>query len=238
MRVAVVGATGGIGAALVDLFLNDAAVTAVYGCARSPLRQCHPKLSFVQIDLAEEATIVAAAKTCSEGGPLDLVINTVGILHDQSGLRPEKSIRELNAANLTKLFAINTIGPALVLKYFMPCLNPSKRSVIATLSARVGSISDNALGGWYSYRASKAALNQIIRTAAIELAMRRPNALCVGLHPGTVETAMSQPFLAGYTTNDIFNPQFAAQALVSVLDQLEPHQSGRVFDWRGTEIEP
>jgi NAD(P)-dependent dehydrogenase (short-subunit alcohol dehydrogenase family) len=139
---------------------------------------------------------------------------------------------------MARLFRVNTIGPALVMKHFSPLLARDRPAVIASLSARVGSIGDNKAGGWYSYRASKAALNQLIRTASIELAARRPHVICVGLHPGTVRSAMSEPFLQRYTKNEIFEPEIAANALLSVLGGLTPAQTGKVFAWDGQEIQP
>jgi NAD(P)-dependent dehydrogenase (short-subunit alcohol dehydrogenase family) len=159
-------------------------------------------------------------------------------LHGPANIKPEKALKELDGVRMAKLFALNTIGPALVLKYFSPIMTREGRAILATLSARVGSISDNELGGWYTYRATKAALNQIIKTTAIELSLRRKHLICVGLHPGTVRTPMSDPFLASYKANEIFSPDFAVQSMLDVLAALEPEDSGRVFAWDGVEIAP
>ena len=145
---------------------------------------------------------------------------------------------DLDAAHLAHLFAINAIGPALVLRHFAPLLAGDAPSAIACISARVGSISDNRLGGWYGYRASKAALNQIVRTAAIELARIRPQAVCVALHPGTVDTDLSKPFQRGVPPEKLFTPAHSAGRLLAVLDALTPAQSGRIFAWDGAEIAP
>jgi NAD(P)-dependent dehydrogenase (short-subunit alcohol dehydrogenase family) len=159
------------------------------------------------------------------------------MLHDDAA-GPERALRDLDADRLAHLFAINTIGPALALKHFAPLLAKDVPATIACISARVGSIADNRLGGWYGYRASKAALNQIVRTAAIELARTRPQAMCVALHPGTVDTGLSKPFKRGVPAEKLFTPAYSADRLLAVLDGLAPAQSGRIFAWDGAEITP
>jgi hypothetical protein len=167
------------------------------------------------------------------GADVRLVIDASGILHGD-GLSPEKSWRDLDATQMARAFAVNAIGPALLMKHFLPLLPRQGRSVFATLSARVGSIGDNRLGGWYSYRASKAALNQFVRTAAIELGRRQPAAFCVALHPGTVATSLSSPFVkAGL---DVQTPEQAAGRLLDVIDRLPPGSSGGFFDHRGDPV--
>ena len=209
-RAAVIGASGGIGAAFV------AALTA----AGSEVIA----LSRADLDITDETSIAAAAARI--GAPLDLVIVATGLLHG-NGVAPEKAMRDLSAATLARYFAVNATGPALVAKHFLPLLARDRRAVFAALSARVGSISDNRLGGWYGYRASKAALNQLIRTLAIELARTRPEALCVALHPGTVDTGLSQPFQRGVP--DLFTPERSAAAMLAVLAGLTPADSGGCF---------
>lgn len=213
----VIGASGGIGRALADA-LKD----------RGPVH----RLSRPELDVTDEAGIASAAARI---GPVDHVIVATGLLHDESQA-PEKTFRALDAAALARSFAINAIGPALVAKHFLPLLPRDRRSVFAALSAKVGSISDNRLGGWYGYRASKAALNQLIRTASIELRRTHPLAICVGLHPGTVDTRLSAPFQRGVP--DLFTPDRSTAALLAVLDRLTPEQSGRLFAWDGAEIAP
>jgi NAD(P)-dependent dehydrogenase (short-subunit alcohol dehydrogenase family) len=137
-----------------------------------------------------------------------------------------------------RLFAVNAIGPALVAKHFVPLLPNEDRCVFAALSARVGSITDNRLGGWYGYRASKAALNMLIKTLAIELARTRPEAICVALHPGTVDTGLSKPFQKGVASDRLFSTDSTAAQLLEVIERLEPDQSGRCFAWDGAEIAP
>ena len=161
------------------------------------------------------------------------MIDATGFLHTD-GFAPEKSWRDLDAIHMARAFAVNAIGPALLMKHFLPLLPRQGRSVFATLSARVGSIGDNQLGGWYSYRASKAALNQFVRTAAIELGRRQPAALCVALHPGTVATRLSAPFAkAGL---DVRTAEEAADRLIDVIERLAPASTGGFFDYRGAPV--
>ena len=165
------------------------------------------------------------------------MIVATGMLHD-GGRGPERALRDLDPAALARLFAVNTIGPALVLKHFAPLLARDRPAVFALLSARVGSIADNRTGGWYGYRASKAALNMIVRSAAIELARSRPQSFCVGLHPGTVDTGLSRPFQARVPAARLFTPEIAARHLLEVIGRLAPGDTGRCFAWDGTEILP
>ncbi len=237
-RALVLGASGGIGDALVRLLIQDPSVSAVFAASRSGTSFTDPKVTNLLLDSADKESLAHAAEICHHAGPLDLIINAIGLLHDGDALKPEKALRDLNGDNLVRLFWVNSIAPALMLKYFSPLMVKDRPAVFATLSARVGSISDNKTGGWYGYRASKAALNQLIKTASIELAVRRPHLICVGLHPGTVRSAMSEPFLVHYTKNEIFTPEVAAKALLEVLATLTPSQSGRIFAWDGQEIQP
>ena len=187
------------------------------------------------IDFADEASIRKAAEQCVKDAPIDTVIVATGMLHDY-GLMPEKSLRELNAANFERSFLVNTIAPALIAKHFLPRLRRDQRAVFAALSARVGSISDNRLGGWYAYRASKAALNMLIKTAAIEIARRHKHAIVVGLHPGTVATALSKPFQQRVPRDKLFSADYSVRQLVSVLQGLAVADSGKVFAWDGSEV--
>jgi NAD(P)-dependent dehydrogenase (short-subunit alcohol dehydrogenase family) len=226
----VVGASGGIGAALAEALADEG--RAVTGLARSFAGDRH-------IDLEDEASIAAAAAAVARAGSPDLVIVATGLLHDDApggGLGPEKALRDLDPAWLARQYAVNAIGPALVAKHFLPVMPRTGRTVFAVLSARVGSISDNKLGGWYGYRASKAALNQLVRTLAVEERRRNDRAIVVALHPGTVDTALSRPFQSA--GRDLFQPGRAAVQLLDVLDGLRPPDSGRFFGWDGTEIVP
>ncbi len=233
-QVAVVGAGGGIGAALVRRLADDPHVATVWAFARGPIEP-DDKLRPGSLDLLDEASISAAAESVGEV-PLDAVIVATGVLHDASGLSPEKTWRHLDADKLARAFAVNAVGPALVAKHFLPRLGRGRKAIFAALSARVGSIEDNRFGGWYGYRASKAALNQLIRTLAIELARRHPEAVCVGLHPGTTDTRLSAPFQASVPDGKLFTPDFVAERLLAVLDRLGPADSGGLFAWDGERI--
>jgi NAD(P)-dependent dehydrogenase (short-subunit alcohol dehydrogenase family) len=217
----VLGASGGIGSALLRQLRAEPNFERVIGLART---------SQPAIDLTEEKTIEAAASYASTEGEMHLVIDASGFLHDQRQA-PEKSWRAIAAPEMARAFALNAIGPALIMKHFLPLLPRGRQAVFATLSARVGSIGDNHLGGWYSYRASKAALNQLVRTAAIELARTHPQAICVALHPGTVDTRLSAPFAR--QNLKVQSPDQAAARLIDVLARLSPRDSGGFFDYRG-----
>lgn len=221
----VIGASGGIGQALMRQLAMTNWFSRILGYARS---------SAVSLDLTLPSTIEEVAVDIERaGGDLRLVINATGVLASE-GCVAEKTFRQLNAAEMARAFSINAIGPALLMKHMLPLLPRSGRSVFATLSARLGSISDNRLGGWYSYRASKAALNQIVRTAAIELGRSRPDALCVAIHPGTVATRLSQGFAKSGL--DIQTPETAAMRILTVLDSLPSNASGGFFDQHGRTI--
>ncbi len=234
IRVAIVGASGGIGGAFSDILNRDAGIETLFACSRNPARADTEKIRHFALDITDEASILETAGTIGQSGELDLILTASGILHADDGLQPEKDWRQIDPGYMAKVLAVNTIGPALVLKHFAPILSKQGKSVFAALSARVGSISDNRLGGWYAYRASKAALNQIIRTAAIELARKRKEAAIIGLHPGTVETALSEPFRGN--SHDRFTPEESAKHLLNVIDRTDASSSGRVYDWQGIEV--
>ncbi len=218
MTILIVG-NGGIGRALADQFEQSDTVIR--------WSRHHG------VDVCDETSIVNAITAIE--GDLDHIIVTTGMLHDEQQ-KPEKSIRDLNADALARSFMINTIAPALIAKHALPRLPRHKRSIFAALSARVGSISDNRTGGWHGYRASKAALNMMIKTLSIELARTRPEAICVGLHPGTVDTNMSKPFQANVSPEKLFSAAQSAGYLIKTLNQLTPQHSGQVFAWDGLVI--
>lgn len=226
-RAVILGASGGIGAALADsLAARNVKVARLARSAADPADR---------IDLLEEPSIARAAERLAVAGPLDLVIVASGVLHNKV-VAPEKNWRELSAPALAHFFAVNAIGPALVAKHFLPLLPRRGGGIFASLSARVGSIGDNRLGGWYGYRASKAALNMMIRTLAIELARTRPEAICVCIHPGTVDTSLSKPFQRSVRPGRLFTPEEAAAHILNVLGDLTPQDSGDCFAWDGSKI--
>ena len=233
-RALVVGASGGIGSAITDLLAGGGFET-IHALSRSGAHTGAPGIEAGTIDIEDEASIAAAAGPLAEGAPLRFVLVATGLLHD-AALQPEKTYRALSPEHLARSFRINAIGPALVAKHMLPLLPKAGKSIFAVLSARVGSIEDNHLGGWYGYRASKAALNQLVRTCAVELKRQKPQAVCVALHPGTVDTALSSPFQAGVETAKLFSPAYAAGRLLDVVDALTDADSGRLFAWDGQRI--
>ncbi|MFC6792130.1 SDR family NAD(P)-dependent oxidoreductase [Methylobacterium komagatae] len=232
----VVGASGGIGRALVERIATSGAFDRVFALSRAGI-EGGPGIVTGQIDLADEQSIREAASRVAEEGPVGLAIVASGMLHGP-GVSPEKALKAIDPVAMTQLFAVNTIGPALVAKHMVPLLPRTGRSVFAALSARVGSISDNRLGGWYGYRASKAALNQILRTLAIEVARTRPEAIIAGLHPGTVRTGLSNPFRPDADSPDTVAPEEAAANLLTVLNALTVADSGGIFAWDGQQVPP
>jgi NAD(P)-dependent dehydrogenase (short-subunit alcohol dehydrogenase family) len=236
LHAVVIGASGGIGAALVELLAAREDVVRVTAFSRSPVAPTSPKVLSATMDILDEASVVAGAAACSDPAPR-WVICAAGLLHD-AGLQPEKSLRDLDPEKFARVLAVNTIGPALLLKHFAPTLPREGRSVLALLSARVGSISDNRLGGWYAYRASKAALNQLVRTASIEVARRWKEAVIVGLHPGTVATPLSAPFRGNVTPGKLFTSTESAGHLLAVIGNLTAADSGKCLAWDGSEVPP
>jgi NAD(P)-dependent dehydrogenase (short-subunit alcohol dehydrogenase family) len=215
-KALVIGASGGIGRALaLELEFRG------YGVTRF-------SRSHDGFDITCEDRVVTALGRLNT--PFDLILVASGILSNGQG--PEKTLRALSSKEMSDLFAVNAIGPALVLKHSMGLLHKRKRSVFAALSARVGSIGDNRLGGWYSYRASKSALNQVIRTASIELARTHKHLVCTAVHPGTVATE----FTKNYHKHQTVIPSQAAIHILNVLDNLTPDDSGQFFDWAGKSI--
>ena len=227
-NIAIIGASGAIGGACVRRLVERYPAAHVHAFARD---------AELSIDYDDEASIAAAAELAAQAGPLDLVLVATGMLHSGNTL-PEKSLRDLSADKFARIFAANTITPALIAKHFLPRLNRERPAVFAAISARVGSISDNQLGGWYAYRASKAALNMVIKNAAIEMSRRNKKAIVVGLHPGTVDSPLSKPFQANVAAGKLFTPEHSAQKLVQVLESLTPAHNGRCLAWDGEVIAP
>ena len=217
------GASGGIGGAIAETLRADPLCETLVTRSRRD----------DDIDLSDEASVESAAtKIARNHDPFDLTINASGVL-EIDGARPEKSMSEIDPERMARAFAINAIGGALFLKHFLPLMATNRRAVIATLSARVGSIGDNRLGGWVSYRASKAALNQIIRCAAIEARRGNKDSIVIALHPGTIKTPLTDKYAKGRYTATC---SVAAAELLSVCDSRTPAQSGGFFDYAGREI--
>ena len=218
----VLGASGAIGQAWLELLQADPRCAQVVGLSR----QSDPPLV-----LEDEASLIACAHHLAPVGPLHLVLDATGALTIE-GRGPEKRLDELDRAALLRAFEVNAVGPALLIKHLAPLLATGQRVVWAKLSARVGSIEDNAKGGWYGYRASKAALNMFLQTAAIELARKRPLAVVAALQPGTVRSRLSQPFVG----DNALDPRTSAQRLLDVLDTLEPTGRAQFVDHLGQAI--
>ena len=222
-RAVVVGASGGLGQAFVQLLEADSNCAGVAGLGRH---------SVPSLDITDEPSVAAAAAVLKAQGPVDLLIDATGILHDES-MMPEKTLDSVRPTALVWSFANNAIGPLLLAKHFHSALPRRGKSVFATLSARVGSIADNRLGGWYAYRMSKAALNMALRTAAVEIARKRPDAVCLALHPGTVATRLSAPF---GDDGEKVGPEDAARRLLAVIDGCDASQTGSFLAYDGSMI--
>ncbi|QBR38418.1 SDR family NAD(P)-dependent oxidoreductase [Leisingera sp. NJS201] len=236
-NIVVSGGSGAIGSAFLRELARKFPQASIHSLSRSPKASASPGVQSIHVDYLDEGSLQAAAEQVAGKGAVDLIILAGGILH-QGDITPEKSLRELSAEKLLALFTANTVAPALTAKHFLPLLPRERRGVFAALSARVGSISDNHLGGWYSYRASKAALNMFIRNASIEIRRRHPKAIVVGLHPGTVESGLSEPFLRNVAPDRRFSPQYSVSRMLAVVQTLTPSQSGHCFAWDGSCIDP
>ncbi|WP_459205551.1 SDR family NAD(P)-dependent oxidoreductase [Pseudomonas sp. MLB6B] len=244
-EVVIVGASQGIGLALCRALLDRDDVRRVWAVARTAAGNADlaqlgvrhgAKLQRIDCDARDEQALAdLAAALRADGAAPNLVVCTLGILHQQ-GARAEKSLAQLDLAGLQATFASNAFAPILLLKHLLPLLR-KQPTTFAALSARVGSIGDNHLGGWYSYRASKAALNQLLRSASIELKRLNPQATVLSLHPGTTDTALSQPFQANVPAERLFTPAYTADRLLQVIARHGPADSGSFWAWDDTPIE-
>jgi len=246
-NVFVQGASRGIGLEFVRQCLAEPRIGRVIAACRRPgtangltelAAHAGDRLSLLPLDVTDEASIVAAACGVQRVVPrLHLIVNCAGVLHDEAhGMKPEKRLADVRPDALARAFAVNAIGPLLVARHFEPLLAHTERAVFASLSARVGSIEDNRLGGWYAYRASKAAQNMHTRTLAVEWARSRRNVICVALHPGTTDTDLSRPFQANVPAGKLFDVAYAVTCLLEVVDRLQPADSGSFFAWDGERI--
>jgi NAD(P)-dependent dehydrogenase (short-subunit alcohol dehydrogenase family) len=239
----VVGATQGIGLGFAKRMLQEEPIATIFATYRNhnaagellALAADHPdRLLCLDVDVTQEPQIAALMATIqARTARLHWVINCVGLLHSEE-LQPEKSLQQIDAEQLLHYFQVNSISAALLAKHLLPLLKHRERSIFASLSAKVGSIGDNQLGGWYGYRASKAALNMLMKTAALEYSRKSPNTIIALLHPGTTDTRLSAPFQRNVPPEKLFSVERTVEQLWTVLSQLEPKDSGQFFSWDGT----
>lgn len=232
----VTGASGGIGSAVIDALLESDRPGRVIGVSRSGCSRFDPRFESLALDVTETKGL-AALEEALDAVPLHLVFNSVGMLHDEPlGIGPEKKLDDLDAEALSRLYHVNAVTPALLLKALQPNLKGKHPVTIASLSARVGSISDNRMGGWYAYRASKAAHNMLMKTAAVELRRLNSQISIACLHPGTTDTPLSKPFQARVPADKLFTAAFVAERLLTVLEGCGPENSGAFLDWAGEGV--
>ena len=232
-KIAIIGASGAIGNALVNYYAMQSEQNEILAFTRSVTTYGHNNVQNQLIDFDSEENLT----DCAKYKTWDIVIIAVGILTDTFINKPEKSFKHLAADKLAYVYKINTIYPALVSKAFLPHLNKNKRSILAILSARVGSISDNQSGGWHAYRASKAALNMLVKNFAIEMQWRNKDVIIIGLHPGTVDSQLSKPFQNNLPKGQLFSPDQSAQYLANVIDKASIEQSGCCIAWDNKNID-
>lgn len=241
----IVGASQGIGLGFVKKLLHDDRIAQVYATYRQResagelielANKYSDKLICLSLDITEESQIVEVVQRIkAEVNKLHLVINCVGILHDDT-FQPEKSLKQINSENLLRYFQINSIGSILLAKHLLPLFRHRENSVFASISAKLASIGDNEIGGWYGYRASKTALNMFMRTAAIEYGRSCPQTLVVTLHPGTTDTRLSRPFQKNVPPEKLFSVELCVTQLLSVIEQLQEGDSGQFFSWDGSRL--
>ncbi len=241
----VLGATQGIGFGFVRRLLQEPDIATVFATYRTlaaaetllTLAQAHPnRLICFEVDVTQESQIIAMLKTIRGHVPkLHWVINCIGVLHE-GAMQPEKNLRQIDSEQLLHYFQINSIGAVLVAKHLLPLLKHGDRSVFASISAKVGSIGDNGLGGWYGYRASKAALNMLMKNVAIEYSRKSPQTIVALLHPGTTNTRLSEPFQRNVPPEKLFSIERTVEQLWQILQKLEPKDSGHFFSWDGSQL--
>ncbi|MBD2194543.1 MULTISPECIES: SDR family NAD(P)-dependent oxidoreductase [Calothrix] len=241
----IVGASQGIGLGFVKKLLQDERISRIYATYRQAesagelitLADANrERLICLSVDITEESEIAAAIeKIRTQVNKLHLLVNCVGLLHAEN-IQPEKSLRQINADNLLQYFQVNSIASVLLAKHLLPLFKHKERSVFASISAKIGSIGDNNLGGWYGYRASKAALNMFMRTAAIEYARSCPKTFVVTLHPGTTDTRLSRPFQSHVPPEKLFSVERTVTQLLNVIEQLQDGDSGQFFSWDGSRL--
>ena len=233
----VVGASGGIGAAIIKQLLTSSQVGHIIAVSRQPSQINNPRLTHLVLDVSQEQDRQALQKELA-ARPVHFLFNAIGILHDETTqLIPEKRLDQLSFENLAQTMNINAFTPILLIAALQDSFKGSHPTIITSLSARVGSIEDNRLGGWYSYRASKAAHNMLLKTASIELKRLNNQSVVLCLHPGTTDTSLSKPFQARVPDEKLFTPSFVAEQLLAVIAQRTPDDSGSFWDWNGQPID-
>ncbi len=244
-NILIIGANRGIGFGFVQQLINSAEVNHIYGTYRRidsaqnlfNLQQQYPdKLTSLPVDVTSEEQIIDLITQIKTKTPqLHLVINCVGILHE-GNLQPEKGLRQINSDHLTRYFQVNAIATVLLAKHLQPLLKHKNPAILAVISAKVGSIEDNRLGGWYGYRASKSALNMFVKNIAIEYSRKCKNAIVVALHPGTTDTNLSKPFQQNVPPEKLFSVERCTKQLLAIIDNLTPNDNGKFFSWDGSAL--
>jgi NAD(P)-dependent dehydrogenase (short-subunit alcohol dehydrogenase family) len=241
----IVGASQGIGLGFVKKLLQDGRSAQIYATYRSQesaaellaLEREYPeRICCLQVDVTDEGQIAQAAACIGEEvGKLHLVVNCAGILHEE-GLKPEKSLKQVNPEHLLRYFQVNSVSSLLLAKHLLPLFRHGEKSLLTAISAKVGSIGDNQLGGWYGYRASKAALNMFMRNVALEYRRTSPRTIVVLLHPGTTDTRLSQPFQNNVPAGKLFSVERTVSQLLEVMENLTEGDSGQFFSWDGSPL--
>ena len=244
----IMGASSGIGHAMAARLAADPDIQTLVLCSRSArscgsllhlqsqLTQTGKQCLLLDVDITDEASLLAmASQVRNDIQIIDLIVNTAGLLHSD-GVSPEKALEHISLPSMQQVFAVNAFGPILLAQALMPWLKARRPVMFASLSARVGSINDNRLGGWYSYRASKAAQNQLLKTLAIELFRRNPEAIVLALNPGTTNTGLSRPFQANVAQDKLFTPDFVAEHLLQQITKASAEDTGSFIAWDGQRI--
>jgi NAD(P)-dependent dehydrogenase (short-subunit alcohol dehydrogenase family) len=237
----VLGASGGLGSAIVSEFLNDPEIDKVFAVSskKNPVGsnegQNQSKLVWLQAEYSEPQMADTVSQLMPHAGTFSRVCVCHGLLHSDK-LWPEKRLEDITSEALQEIFHSNTVVPALWLKLLFKILKGQTPCIVATMSARVGSLSDNNLGGWYAYRASKAALNMVLKTASIEYARRAKNVKLIAFHPGTTDTALSKPFQSTVPTGKLFTTEFVAERLAMIMDSAQLDGELSYLDWDGRTI--
>ena len=235
-NVAIIGSSGAIGRAFLDAYIADKDISNIYSISRTEVKSNDKRIIHINIDVTDEVSVKAAASKIEENR-LDRLIVATGVLHTKS-FGPEKSIKDIKIENFVKIFSVNTFGPALIGKYFLPLMTKDQKSIVAFLSARVGSISENKLGGWYAYRASKSALNQIIKNFSIEAKRTNSSGIIIGLQPGTVKSKLSEPFQKNVKEGALISAEESVTKLFKVIEGSSNIESGCLLSWDGQVIKP